>query len=112
MKRQYILFLRDILQAIIHIEKFTSGTDLQTFLKDEKTKSAVVWQISIIGESAKHIPRSIRQKYTDIPWSEMARMRDKITHSYFRIRYEIVWGMITKRLPEIRSSIQTILNNI
>ena len=91
MKRQYGLYLRDIVRAITNIEQFTSGIDFPTFLKDEKTKSAVVWQIAVIGEEVKNLPRSIRVKHRKIPWSEMARMRDKIAHSYFGIRYEIVW---------------------
>ena len=112
MKRQYGLYLRDIVRAIANIEQFTSGIDFQAFLKDEKTKSAVVWQIAVIGEAVKHLPRSIRSKHKDVPWSEMARMRDKIAHSYFGIRYEIVWAVVTQRLPLIRPQIEAILKEI
>lgn len=112
MKRQYGLYLRDIVRAITNIEQFTSGSDFGSFLKDEKTKSAVVWQIAVIGEAVKHLPRSVRQKQKDVPWSEMTRMRDKIAHSYFGIRYEIVWAVITQRLPLIRPQIETILKEI
>jgi len=112
MKRQYALYLRDIVRAIGNIEEFTRGIDFASFLKDEKTKSAVVWQIATIWEAVKHLPRSVRVKYKNVPWTEMARMRDKIAHSYLGIRYEIVWAVITDRLPHIRPSIEAILRDI
>ncbi|MBI3004857.1 MAG: DUF86 domain-containing protein [Ignavibacteriales bacterium] len=112
MKRQYALYLRDIVRAITNVKHFISDIDFQAFLKDEKTKSAVVWQIAVIGEAVKQLPRSLREKHKEVPWTEMARMRDKIAHSYFGIRYEIVWAVITQRLPLIRPQIEKILKEI
>jgi uncharacterized protein with HEPN domain len=77
MSRKYNLFLKDILKALEDIDKFVSGKEFDDFLSDKKTKSAVVWQIQIIGEATKNIPGSIRGKYKEIPWKYMARMRDK-----------------------------------
>lgn len=68
MTRDYTLFVKDIVDAIIDIEKFVGDSDYSDFLKDEKTKSAVVWKIQIIGEATKNIPRSLRNKYKDLPW--------------------------------------------
>ncbi|GBE35068.1 hypothetical protein BMS3Bbin06_01604 [bacterium BMS3Bbin06] len=57
MTRDYKLFIKDILRAIDDIETFIAGQDYEKFIADEKTKSAVVWQIHIIGEAAKNIPK-------------------------------------------------------
>jgi uncharacterized protein with HEPN domain len=82
------------------------------FLADEKTKSAVVYKVENIGEASKHIPKTIRKKYKDLPWADMSKMRDKITHFYFGIDYEIVWTVIKKELPTIEPSITKILNDL
>ena len=111
MTREYLLFVQDILTAIKNIYEFTGDMSFEEFCKDEKTKSAVVWQIHIIGEATKNVPKSIRDKYKEIPWKYMARIRDKIAHFYFGIDYEIVWNVAKKKLPEIRSGVEKILRN-
>lgn len=112
MKRKELLFIRDILKAVNEIEEFIAGVDLEKFSKDEKTKSAVVWQIHIIGEATKNIPNAIRDNYREVPWKYMARMRDKIAHFYFGIDYEIVWDVVKNRLPEIKPLVKKILREL
>lgn len=109
MTREYRLFIHDILRAIQSIEQFVGKMEFNDFIKDEKTKSAVVWQIHIIGEATKNIPKLIRDKYKEVPWKYMARMRDKIAHFYFGIDYEIVWNVIKDKLPRIRPEIEQVL---
>lgn len=112
MKRDYKLFVQDILQAIKDIEIFVKDMDYTNFSVDEKTKSAVVWQIHIIGEATKNIPKSMTAKYDELPWKYMARIRDKIAHFYFGIDYEIVWDVVKNKLPGIRPGIERILSEI
>ena len=112
MTREYKLFIQDILQAIKDIDEFTSNMDFEEFCKDEKTKSAVVWQIHIIGEASKNISKSISDKYKEAPWKYMARIRDKIVHFYFGIDYEIVWDVVKKKLPEIKPLIEKVLTDL
>jgi uncharacterized protein with HEPN domain len=54
----------------------------------------------------------LREKYGALPWSDMARMRDKIIHWYFGINYRIVWEVIQERLPEIKPVIQEMLKEM
>jgi len=112
MTREYWLFIQDIFQAIEGIDKFVGKMDFNDFIKDEKTKSAVVWKIHILGEATKNIPKTIRDKYKEVPWKYMARMRDKITHAYFGVDYEIVWKVIKERLPELKPMLRQILDDI
>ena len=109
MKREYKLFIQDIKDSIAKIDEFVGDINFKDFVNDDKTSSAVVRKLEIIGEAAKNIPHEIRQKYKELPWSDMARMRDKIIHAYFGVDYEVVWKTIKERLPEIKPKIDTIL---
>ena len=109
--RDYTLYLKDILAAIESIEIFIAEMDLDTFQKDDKTTSAVLRKLEIIGEAVKQIPDEIRLKHSQVPWKEMAGMRDKLIHFYFGIDYHLVWKAITERLPQVKQEIQKILQN-
>lgn len=112
MKRDYRLYIKDIFDCIEKIEEFVQDMNFNEFVQDDKTNSAVVRKLEIIGEATKNIPKSVTQKYEQIPWKDMARMRDKIIHFYFGTDYEIVWGVIKERLPEIKPTIQQILEDM
>lgn len=112
MKRDVSLFIKDILEAINDIESFIGDMNFEAFSSDKKTRTAVVHEIEIIGEAAKNIPASIRNKYKSLPWQDMAKMRDKISHFYFGVKYEIVWKVVKERLPEIKSEIERILKDL
>ncbi len=83
--------------------------DYQNFISDDKTFSAVIRKIEVIGEAAKNIPSSITEKYNNIPWSDMARMRDKVIHSYFGVDYLTIWNVAKVRFPELKPEIEKIL---
>lgn len=85
--------------------------DLAAFKNDDKTTSAVIRKLEIIGEAVKGIPDEIRQKHSKIPWKEMAGMRDKLIHFYFGVDYDLVWETIKKRLSEVKNEIDEILSN-
>ncbi len=102
-----------VLEGLIEkIEDFIGNMDFDEFMMDEKTKSAVVREIEVIGEAAKNIPKSIMERYKNIPWSQMAKTRDKIIHFYFGVDYEIVWKVVKERLSEIKPLIKKILDEL
>jgi len=109
-QRDYLLYLQDILDAIHDIGEFVQGLSYEQFLADKKTQNAVVRSLETIGEAAKSIPRSVRDQYPAIPWSDMARMRDKLSHGYWGIDYEIVWKVVQEKLPLVEKEVREALN--
>jgi len=107
--RNHSLYLKDILNAIEAIEKFVEGMEFDGFKQDDKTSSAVIRKFEIIGEATKKIPATLKKKYPEIPWKEMAGMRDKLIHFYFGIDYKLVWQTIKHRIPQIKPVIRKII---
>ena len=96
-KRNWRLFVNDILECIEKIEKYISNLSYDDFVKDNKTKDAVVRNLEIIGEAANQIPLNIRKRYKDIPWVQIIGLRHRLIHGYFVVDYDIVWNIIKKR---------------
>jgi len=77
---------------------------------DYKTVDAVLRNFEIIGEASKNISTEIKHKYLNVPWDEMYRLRNRISHEYFGIDHQIIWDIITRHLPENHKDIKVILN--
>ncbi len=106
------LLLKDIIDAISAIEKFTDNISYEEFVSNDEKLSAVIRKFEIIGEATKALPDDLKNTYPEIPWKEMAGFRDKLIHFYFGIKYELVWRAIKNRLPGLKESIQRIMSNI
>jgi len=85
MKRDTSFYLNDILESCQFIREFVEGLNYNLFISDEKTTSAVIRKIEVIGEASKNVSDEIKQKSTYILWKEMAGMRDRLIHAYFGI---------------------------
>lgn len=101
--------IRDILEAIAEIQKFTSGMNYQTFKDDDKSIRAVEMNFIIIGEAANQIPEEIEEKYSSIPWSLMRAMRNRIVHVYFRVDEKLMWDTIQNDLPPLVPELERLL---
>jgi len=77
-----IIYIDHILNSISRILDYISGKDREEFEADLVTQDAVVRQLEIIGEATKRVSKELRSKHPDIPWSDMAGMRDVLTHDY------------------------------
>ena len=85
--------------------------NFESFIADEKTMNAVTYNFLVIGEAVKLLPDTLTGAYPEIPWRQIAGMRDKLTHAYFSVDYELVWKTITIVLPRFRSVIEKILKS-
>ncbi len=112
MMRNPELYLKDILESIDLIEQFVIGMELDDFKKDIKTSDAVIKRFENIGEATKNISDEIRAKHPEIPWKEMAGMRDKLVHFYFGVKHELVWTAIKNRIPAMKPLIASILKEM
>jgi uncharacterized protein with HEPN domain len=99
------VYIDHILSSIARIQEYISGMDLSTFLQDNKTHDAVVRQFEVIGEATKQISPEFRIKHPEIPWSDMAGMRDDLIHDYIDVNFEIVWKTATENMPLPKDSI-------
>lgn len=108
-KREYLDYLKDIKDALEKIEKFTVGLDFESFVKDDKTTFAVIRALEIMGEAARKVPKSVRTRYTIIPWQDMAGMRDKLIHDYFGVDLRVVWKTLQIDLPPLKRIIEEVL---
>jgi uncharacterized protein with HEPN domain len=112
MKRDISLYLKDILKNMEKAEKFTEDMSYKNFVADEKTKYAILRCIEIMGEAVKGIPESVRKKYAEVPWKDIAGMRDKVIHFYFGIKLKRVWLAVKEDIPKIKHQIKKILKDI
>ena len=101
--------VRDILDAIVEIQKFTSSMDYDTFRDDDKSIRAVEMNFIIIGEAANQIPEEVEEKYTTIPWSLMRAMRNRIVHVYFQVDETLMWDTIQNDWPPLIPELEKLL---
>jgi uncharacterized protein with HEPN domain len=108
-ERDPILYLEDMVLSMQRVQEYITDLDFQHFKWDYKTVDAVIRNFEIIGEASKNLPQTIKNKYTNIPWEEMYRLRNRITHEYFGIDYNIIWNILTEQLPQNFHDINEIL---
>jgi uncharacterized protein with HEPN domain len=109
MKKDYLVYIDDILDAMDKAEKFVAGMSYEQFENDLRTTFAVTRALEIVGEATKRLPPDIREKHPHIPWKDMAGMRDVIIHGYDNVNLQIVWDVVKRDIPRIRLQIQQIL---
>jgi uncharacterized protein with HEPN domain len=110
--RDYRDYLQDIFDAVNDIENFVDNMTYEEFIKDRKTLNAVVRSIEIIGEASKNIPETMKAKHKELPWKQMAGMRDKLIHAYFGVDIETLWKAVKENIPQLRQSIQQMLQDL
>ncbi|KKT59181.1 MAG: hypothetical protein UW52_C0046G0007 [Candidatus Gottesmanbacteria bacterium GW2011_GWA1_44_24b] len=105
----YFLHIRD---AIILLEQWTKHTTLSDLKSDEKLESAVIRQLEIIGEAARHISKESKLETPEIPWEPIVGIRNRLIHGYFSINLEKVWRVIKKDIPKLKIQIYSLLETL
>lgn len=108
-KREWKLFMEDIIESIGLIRSYVENMYFDDFERDRKTIDAVVRNFEIIGEASKFIPDDIRMKYENVDWKGIVGLRNRIAHEYFDISLSIVWHIVTEELPILEEQMKGIL---
>jgi uncharacterized protein with HEPN domain len=81
----------------------------EQFAQDAKTVFAVIHALEIVGEATKQIPQSVKNSYPEVPWRQMAGMRDKLIHDYSGVNLAVVWKTVVEDLPKLEPLIRHVL---
>ena len=99
------LYLDQIKDSIKKIELYVVGFDKEKFITDSKTQSAIIMQLTLIGEISKKISEETKGKI-DLPWRKIAGFRDRAIHNYFDIKVDVVWDTIQTDIPLLKEKLQ------
>ena len=102
------VYLEQIKDSVKKIRAFTNGMNYKQFSVDQKTQSAVIMQLTLIGELAKKLSQETRSKI-DLPWREITGFRDRAIHDYYQIDVGIVWQTVTDDLNILDNAIKKFL---
>jgi uncharacterized protein with HEPN domain len=109
MSKDVNVFIAHIVESINLIELYTVRMSKEDFLKSDQIQDAVIRRLEIIGEASKKIPAAIKAQHPDIPWREMAGMRDILIHEYFGVDLELTWTTVKESLPELKQQLSSII---
>ena len=102
----YLYHIRDFIKNIL--EYTQDGKEY--YFSDAKTRDAVVRNLEVIGEATKNISEDLRNSYPDIPWKQMAGMRDKIIHEYFGVNQKVIWNVVENEIVGLQTKINSIID--
>lgn len=101
MPRDVALALKDMRAACTKIAAYIHGRSRHESLNDEAVRDAVLWNIHVLGEAAKRVPVEFRERHAEIPWRKLTGLRDVVAHEYFALDDDILWDIVTNKLPEV-----------
>lgn len=102
------LYIDDILEAIRKIEKYVKGLTFEELKENSLVVDGVVRNLEIVGEAVKNIPASVKQEYPDIEWKKISGLRDVLAHEYFGVDLEVIWNIVTEKIPVLKKNIMRI----
>ena len=112
MKRTQRQYLADILEAMTAAEQFVEDREMEDLEDDLQLRWAIERAFTIIGEAVKKIDPELRARYSEIPWRNIAGIRDRLVHGYWAVNLEIVWSTIRERFPLEKPQLQRMLDEL
>ena len=102
------IYLRHIQEAIHDIEQYASAGH-HAFMADTMRQDAIVRKLEVIGEAVKNLSEKAKQERPDIPWRQIAGMRDRLTRDYFGVDLALVWAALEKDVPKLKVAVETLM---
>ena len=106
------VYIHHIIDAVDQIMEYTQGVNKNDFQKSRMIQDAVIRNFEIIGEATKQVSDSTRSNFPDVPWKNMAGMRDKLIHDYMGVDLDAIWNTIEEMLPNLRGDLQKIADEL
>jgi len=103
------VLLDHIAEHITRIEKSVGTITKEDFFQDVDIQDAIVRRLEIIGEAVRNLPPDLKARHPDIPWQDIADMRNKLIHEYFEVDVELVWDVVQRHIPPLRAKVQELL---
>ncbi|OBQ03348.1 MAG: hypothetical protein AN482_19930 [Anabaena sp. LE011-02] len=104
------LYLSNIKECIERIEEYTKGGK-EEFMQNKMIQDAVIRNFEIIGEATKRLSPELRSQYSDVPWQQMAGLRDVLIHDYLKVNLNLVWQIIEQNLSNLKRQVTAVLQN-
>ncbi len=111
-ERDWALRIKDIHESLSRVIKYTQGMNIDKFFADQLIYDAVMRNLGIVGEAVKHVPDEIKEKHKDIPWKQIAGLRDFVIHEYFGIANNVIWDAIENDVPKLKGQIESKFSNL
>ncbi|HWF58836.1 MAG TPA: DUF86 domain-containing protein [Nitrospira sp.] len=110
MSRNWLFYIEDIVESARRIRRYTEGITFEQFRTQDLIIDAVVRNLEIVGEAAKHLPEEVKALTPDVDWSKAAGLRDVIAHGYFGLDLHIVWDVVQAKIPPLSQSAEQLLH--
>jgi len=108
MKKDIKVYLQDIIDSLTKIEQYIKSIDEKEFFNNSQLQDAIFRRLEIIGEATKNIPQPFRNKYPNIPWKQIAGMRDVLIHEYDSVDIDRIWQVAKNDVPKLKQKIKKI----
>lgn len=105
-KKNDLVYIKHILDSIDKIETYTDQLGKEGFIRSGIVQDAVIRNLEIIGEATKNISIEFRGEHQEIPWRNMAGLRDVLIHDYFGVDLEIVWNVVENELSKVKKKLK------
>lgn len=111
-KKEDRVYLKHIEDAIMKIERYTKDSKFEDFTENSLVQDGVIRQLQIIGEATKLISEEKRKKYSEVPWKDIAGMRDKLVHAYISVDLEAIWIVVEQDISILKKNVKLMLIEI